>query len=109
MVGKHLGARKEHPGLKNKENDENSGPTTTVFVGNISEKASDMLIRQLLALLDFVSTKNQNPHYEHSDCCMTSRLARRSCYGKQRKGTRGQNLQLMMMKHWMRKQREEIS
>ncbi|XP_026517705.1 RNA-binding protein 25-like [Terrapene carolina triunguis] len=49
MVGKHLGARKEHPGLKNKENDENSGPTTTVFVGNISEKASDMLIRQLLA------------------------------------------------------------
>lgn len=29
--------------------DEDSGPTTTVFVGNISEKASDMLIRQLLA------------------------------------------------------------
>ncbi|XP_034018025.1 RNA-binding protein 25b [Thalassophryne amazonica] len=29
--------------------DESSGPTTTVFVGNISEKASDMLIRQLLA------------------------------------------------------------
>ncbi|TWW68785.1 RNA-binding protein 25b [Takifugu flavidus] len=28
---------------------ESSGPTTTVFVGNISEKASDMLIRQLLA------------------------------------------------------------
>lgn len=50
MVGKHLGARKDHPGLKNKENDENSGPTTTVFVGNISEKASDMLIRQLLAV-----------------------------------------------------------
>ncbi|XP_010118298.1 PREDICTED: RNA-binding protein 25-like, partial [Chlamydotis macqueenii] len=49
MVGKHLGVRKEHPGLKTKENDENSGPTTTVFVGNISEKASDMLIRQLLA------------------------------------------------------------
>ncbi|KAL8169507.1 UNVERIFIED_CONTAM: putative RNA-binding protein 25, partial [Gekko kuhli] len=49
MVGKHMGIRKEHPGLKNKENDENSGPTTTVFVGNISEKASDMLIRQLLA------------------------------------------------------------
>lgn len=50
MVGKHLGVRKDHPGLKNKENDENSGPTTTVFVGNISEKASDMLIRQLLAV-----------------------------------------------------------
>ena len=50
MVGKHLGARKDHPGLKAKENDENCGPTTTVFVGNISEKASDMLIRQLLAV-----------------------------------------------------------
>ncbi|MEJ1269505.1 RNA binding motif protein 25 [Cricetulus griseus] len=50
MVGKHLGARKDHPGLKLKENDENCGPTTTVFVGNISEKASDMLIRQLLAI-----------------------------------------------------------
>ncbi|EPY81242.1 hypothetical protein CB1_000743117 [Camelus ferus] len=50
MVGKHLGARKDHPGLKTKENDENCGPTTTVFVGNISEKASDMLIRQLLAI-----------------------------------------------------------
>ncbi|KAM6906412.1 RNA-binding protein 25b isoform 2-T2 [Lycodopsis pacificus] len=35
--------------LRVKENNENSGPTTTVFVGNISEKASDMLIRQLLA------------------------------------------------------------
>ncbi|KAI4793766.1 hypothetical protein KUCAC02_032509 [Chaenocephalus aceratus] len=29
--------------------DDNGGPTTTVFVGNISEKASDMLVRQLLA------------------------------------------------------------
>ncbi|XP_054474461.1 RNA-binding protein 25b [Anoplopoma fimbria] len=35
--------------LRVKDNNENSGPTTTVFVGNISEKASDMLIRQLLA------------------------------------------------------------
>ncbi|XP_060907813.1 RNA-binding protein 25b [Labrus mixtus] len=35
--------------LRAKDNDESSGPTTTVFVGNISEKASDMLIRQLLA------------------------------------------------------------
>ncbi|KAK5852787.1 hypothetical protein PBY51_006628 [Eleginops maclovinus] len=35
--------------MRVKENNENSGPTTTVFVGNISEKASDMLIRQLLA------------------------------------------------------------
>ncbi|NP_001116349.1 RNA binding motif protein 25 S homeolog [Xenopus laevis] len=49
MIGKHMGPRKDMIGLKNKENDENSGPTTTVFVGNISEKASDMLIRQLLA------------------------------------------------------------
>lgn len=49
MVGKHMGPRKDMMILKNKENDENSGPTTTVFVGNISEKASDMLIRQLLA------------------------------------------------------------
>ncbi|KAG7510600.1 RNA-binding protein 25-like isoform X1 [Solea senegalensis] len=29
--------------------DTEDGPTTTVFVGNISEKASDMLVRQLLA------------------------------------------------------------
>ncbi|CAJ0963103.1 unnamed protein product [Ranitomeya imitator] len=49
MVGKHMGPRKDLMGMKNKENDENSGPTTTVFVGNISDKASDMLIRQLLA------------------------------------------------------------
>lgn len=34
------------------KDDESSGPTTTVFVGNISEKASDMLIRQLLAVRD---------------------------------------------------------
>lgn len=39
-----------------------TGPTTTVFVGNISEKASDMLVRQLLAVsvetlfTDFVCT-----------------------------------------------------
>ncbi|XP_067833824.1 RNA-binding protein 25-like isoform X1 [Heptranchias perlo] len=49
MVGKHIGPRKDHSGQRNRDNDENSGPTTTVFVGNISEKASDMLIRQLLA------------------------------------------------------------
>uniref|UniRef100_G3UCI8 RRM domain-containing protein n=1 Tax=Loxodonta africana TaxID=9785 RepID=G3UCI8_LOXAF len=57
MFGKHLGARKDHPGLKIKENDENSGPTTTtVFVGNI-EKASDMLIRQLLEKCSLLSWK----------------------------------------------------
>lgn len=45
MVGKHLGKRKNNPGLETKENDENCGPTTITFVSNISEKASDMLIR----------------------------------------------------------------
>ncbi|XP_041132606.1 RNA-binding protein 25-like isoform X1 [Polyodon spathula] len=49
MVGKPMGPRKDFPGMRNKENDDSGGPTTTVFVGNISEKASDMLIRQLLA------------------------------------------------------------
>ena len=52
-----MGIRKDHPALKNKENDENSGPTTTVFVGNISEKASDMLIRQLLAVSETTISK----------------------------------------------------
>uniref|UniRef100_S4R2F7 RNA binding motif protein 25 n=1 Tax=Mus musculus TaxID=10090 RepID=S4R2F7_MOUSE len=114
MVGKHLGARKDHPGLKLKENDENCGPTTTVFVGNISEKASDMLIRQLLALLDFVSIKSLNLPSVLSDYCMTFRLERRSYLlklmprqrhswmnGKQRRklmGTPDQKLSLMMMK-----------
>lgn len=44
--------RKEIVAVRAKDNDDNSGPTTTVFVGNISEKASDMLIRQLLAVSD---------------------------------------------------------
>uniref|UniRef100_A0A3Q2QCF8 RNA binding motif protein 25 n=1 Tax=Fundulus heteroclitus TaxID=8078 RepID=A0A3Q2QCF8_FUNHE len=35
--------------IRAKDADESVGPTTTVFVGNISEKASDMLVRQLLA------------------------------------------------------------
>lgn len=35
--------------VRAKDTDDSSGPTTTVFVGNISEKASDMLVRQLLA------------------------------------------------------------
>lgn len=50
VVSKPAVPRKEVALLRIKENDENSGPTTTVFVGNISEKASDMLIRQLLAV-----------------------------------------------------------
>ncbi|XP_061078294.1 RNA-binding protein 25 isoform X2 [Conger conger] len=49
MVSKPVGPRKEITGPRVKESDESSGPTTTVFVGNISEKASDMLVRQLLA------------------------------------------------------------
>lgn len=50
LIGKHIGPRKDHVGQRIRETDDNSGPTTTVFVGNISEKASDMLIRQLLAV-----------------------------------------------------------
>lgn len=61
-----MGVRKEHPGLKNKENDENSGPTTTVFVGNISEKASDMLIRQLLAVSN-ITVSELSPAELNSD------------------------------------------
>uniref|UniRef100_A0A672Q0Q3 RNA-binding protein 25-like n=1 Tax=Sinocyclocheilus grahami TaxID=75366 RepID=A0A672Q0Q3_SINGR len=44
---------KDSFGTRNKDSKEgtgnNTGPTTTVFVGNISEKASDMLVRQMLA------------------------------------------------------------
>ncbi|XP_067278632.1 RNA-binding protein 25-like isoform X2 [Pseudorasbora parva] len=44
---------KETIATRNKDPEEgtgtSTGPTTTVFVGNISEKASDMLVRQLLA------------------------------------------------------------
>ncbi|XP_018583204.1 RNA-binding protein 25 isoform X1 [Scleropages formosus] len=49
MVGKPVGPRKEVTGTRTKDAEESGGPTTTVFVGNISEKASDMLVRQLLA------------------------------------------------------------
>ncbi|XP_028840333.1 RNA-binding protein 25b [Denticeps clupeoides] len=49
VVSKPAVPRKDFPVVKPKELEENTGPTTTVFVGNISEKASDMLIRQLLA------------------------------------------------------------
>lgn len=48
VVQKPMALKKES-GIRGKDTDESSGPTTTVFVGNISEKASDMLIRQLLA------------------------------------------------------------
>lgn len=49
VVSKPPVPKKDLVALRAKDNEE-SGPTTTVFVGNISEKASDMLIRQLLAV-----------------------------------------------------------
>ncbi|CAL8317803.1 unnamed protein product [Merluccius merluccius] len=49
VVSKPAALKKDVASLRAKEAEEGSGPTTTVFVGNISEKASDMLIRQLLA------------------------------------------------------------
>lgn len=49
VVSKPAVPRKDLTALRIKDSEE-SGPTTTVFVGNISEKASDMLIRQLLAV-----------------------------------------------------------
>lgn len=49
IVSKPAVPKKDHSAVQSKANEE-SGPTTTVFVGNISEKASDMLIRQLLAV-----------------------------------------------------------
>ncbi|XP_043074568.1 RNA-binding protein 25-like isoform X2 [Puntigrus tetrazona] len=48
VVSKVAAPRKESA-AQAKDSNDGSGPTTTVFVGNISEKASDMLIRQLLA------------------------------------------------------------
>ncbi|CAL8314380.1 unnamed protein product [Lota lota] len=49
VVSKPAALKKDVASIRAKEAEEGSGPTTTVFVGNISEKASDMLIRQLLA------------------------------------------------------------
>ncbi|XP_052007025.1 RNA-binding protein 25 [Xyrauchen texanus] len=53
LVQKPLGLTREAIATCTKELEEgtgaNTGPTTTVFVGDISEKASDMLVRQLLA------------------------------------------------------------
>ncbi|KTF76879.1 hypothetical protein cypCar_00043594, partial [Cyprinus carpio] len=48
VISKVAAPRKEST-AQAKDGNDGSGPTTTVFVGNISEKASDMLIRQLLA------------------------------------------------------------
>lgn len=49
-VQKPMTQKRESGPIRVKDADENAGPTTTVFVGNISEKASDMLVRQLLAV-----------------------------------------------------------
>ncbi|KAJ3612959.1 hypothetical protein NHX12_019216 [Muraenolepis orangiensis] len=51
MLQKSAAPKKEAGPLRTREAEEvgSGGPTTTVFVGNISEKASDMLVRQLLA------------------------------------------------------------
>lgn len=49
VVSKPAVPKKDLSAVQAKASEE-SGPTTTVFVGNISEKASDMLIRQLLAV-----------------------------------------------------------
>uniref|UniRef100_A0A3B3ILZ6 RRM domain-containing protein n=1 Tax=Oryzias latipes TaxID=8090 RepID=A0A3B3ILZ6_ORYLA len=49
ITQKPIAAKKEHGMGRARDADDGAGPTTTVFVGNISEKASDMLVRQLLA------------------------------------------------------------
>lgn len=56
VLSKPAVPRKDTVAVRAKDNDDSSGPTTTVFVGNISEKASDMLIRQLLAVNIIFST-----------------------------------------------------
>uniref|UniRef100_A0A3B3ZBN6 RRM domain-containing protein n=1 Tax=Periophthalmus magnuspinnatus TaxID=409849 RepID=A0A3B3ZBN6_9GOBI len=61
-----------------KSNDADDAPTTTVFVGNISDKVSDLLVRQLLAVLGSVSTKNQNLPSVRSDFCMSYFLETKS-------------------------------
>uniref|UniRef100_A0A8C0RPZ6 Uncharacterized protein n=1 Tax=Canis lupus familiaris TaxID=9615 RepID=A0A8C0RPZ6_CANLF len=61
VVGRHLGTRKDHQGFKMKENDENCGPANRTFVGDTSEKAPDMLVRQLAAKsFGFGSSRSRN-------------------------------------------------
>lgn len=50
VAQKPMAPKKEPGTVRAKDADDSGGPTTTVFVGNISEKASDMLVRQLLAV-----------------------------------------------------------
>uniref|UniRef100_A0A3B5Q6U5 RNA binding motif protein 25 n=1 Tax=Xiphophorus maculatus TaxID=8083 RepID=A0A3B5Q6U5_XIPMA len=49
IAQKPVTTKKDPVLIRAKDAEEGVGPTTTVFVGNISEKASDMLVRQLLA------------------------------------------------------------
>uniref|UniRef100_A0A3Q0SPH7 RNA binding motif protein 25 n=1 Tax=Amphilophus citrinellus TaxID=61819 RepID=A0A3Q0SPH7_AMPCI len=49
VAQKPMTPKKEPGTVRAKDAEDSGGPTTTVFVGNISEKASDMLVRQLLA------------------------------------------------------------
>lgn len=50
IAQKPVTTKKDPVLIRAKDAEEGVGPTTTVFVGNISEKASDMLVRQLLAV-----------------------------------------------------------
>lgn len=50
VAQKAMAPKKESSTIRVKDTEDSTGPTTTVFVGNISEKASDMLVRQLLAV-----------------------------------------------------------
>ena len=61
VVSKPAALKKDVVSIRAKEAEEGSGPTTTVFVGNISEKASDMLIRQLLAVRDEIWRQRTDP------------------------------------------------
>uniref|UniRef100_A0A8C2CCD2 Uncharacterized protein n=1 Tax=Cyprinus carpio TaxID=7962 RepID=A0A8C2CCD2_CYPCA len=81
VISKVAAPRKEST-AQAKDGIDGSGPTTTVFVGNISEKASDMLIRQLLARLVSVSTKSLNLLYDLYGCCMSCRLEKRNFWSK---------------------------
>lgn len=55
VVSKPAIHKKDLSVVRLKETEETGGPTTTVFVGTISEKASDMLIRQLLSVSQSIS------------------------------------------------------
>lgn len=50
VAQKPMTPKREPGSIRVKDTEDSAGPTTTVFVGNISEKASDMLVRQLLAV-----------------------------------------------------------